>query len=344
VSAGGKTEGTIPVFDLSADANGDGYLNDAEYARRAPGKDARFLYESRMPCESYGQMRWAANPASPEFRAWAVDYHQRMLGKQPRASGLFMDNSEGKAPVEAAQVQESVAGYAQDYGIMLAEIDRALAPRWILANTAGGFAHADAVIRNNPAYFEEFAIRPLANNYLQFEDLAQLISRRMQLTKPAPYGVIDSLPQRGEPTDERMLLATLAYYYLLADPDSTFLMFYGGHEPSSPWRRHWTAAAARDVGQPIGAWSRFAQGDDPSDARRKYRVYRRDYERAVILYKPLSHADGDWKTQAALGAESATTHDLGAAYRPVSPDGSVGAPITQIRLRNGEGAILLKER
>jgi hypothetical protein len=342
VSAGGKTEGIVPVFDLSADANGDGYLNDDEYARRAPGKDARFLYESRMPCESYGQMRWAANPSTPEFRTWAVDYHLRMLAKQPKAAGLFMDNSEGKPTVAAAQIRESVANFAQDYGTMLADIDRAIAPRWILANTAGGFAQAEPVIRSNPAYFEEFAIRPLANNYLQFEDLAQLVARRIQLTKPAPYGVIDSLPQRGEPTDERMLLATLAYYYLLADPDSTFLMFYGGHEPSTTWKRHWTAAVARDIGQPSGPWSRFAEGADPSDTRRKYRVYRRDYERAVILYKPLSHADGDWKTQAGLGPDTATTHDLGAAYRPLSADGSVGAPITQIRLRNGEGTILLK--
>ncbi len=343
VSAGGKTEGVVPVFDLDADANGDGYLDDAEYARRAPGKDARFLSESRMPCESYGQMRWAVNPSSPEFRAWAVDYHLRMLRKQPRAAGLFMDNSEGKAPVSAAQVREFVAEYAQDYGTLLAELNRAIAPRWVLANTAGGFAHADAVIRNNPAYFEEFAIRPLRHNYLEFEDLAQLVARRMQLTTPAPYGVIDSHPQRGDPTDERTLLATLAYYYLLADPDSTFLMFYGGYEPSSTWREHWTAAAAYDIGQPTGPWSRFADGADPSDARRKYRVYRRMYERAVILYKPLSHADGDWKTLAGLGPETTRRpHDLGASYRPLSADGSVGAPISRIRLRNGEGAILVK--
>ncbi len=342
VSAGGEAKGVVPVFDLSADANGDGYLNDAEYARRAAGKDARFQYESRMPCESYGQMRWAANPSSPEFRAWAVDYHLRMLSKQPRATGLFMDNSEGKAPVSAAAVRESVSAYARDYGTLLAELDRAIAPRWVLANTAGGFDHADPVIRNNPAYFEEFAIRPLRHNYLQFEDLAQLIAHRIQLTTPAPYAVIDSLPERGDPTDERTQLATLAYYYLLADPDSTFLMFYGGFEPSTTWRRHWTAAAAHDIGQPSGSWSRFADGADPSEARRKYRVYRRDYERAVILYKPLSHADGDWKTLVGLGPETATTHDLEGSYRPLSADGSVGAPIRQIRLRNGEGAILLK--
>src|SRR5581483_7538822 len=61
VGAGGKTEGTVPVFDADADKDGDGYLSDAEYERRAPGKDARFVYETRMPCANYGQMRFATN-------------------------------------------------------------------------------------------------------------------------------------------------------------------------------------------------------------------------------------------------------------------------------------------
>ena len=43
VNANGGTSGVIPAFDTAADLNHDGYLTDAEYARRAPGKDARFL-------------------------------------------------------------------------------------------------------------------------------------------------------------------------------------------------------------------------------------------------------------------------------------------------------------
>src|SRR5262249_25648289 len=156
----GRTEGVIPVFDTAADANSDGYLDDAEYARRAPGKDARFIHEGRLPCTNYGQMRPAANP-SAEFRKWAVDYHVRLLGRQPLAAGLFMDNSAGKPFVEARDARESLADYAKDYGAMLAAISKSVAPRWILGNTAGGLKHADAVIQQSPAYLEEFAIRPL---------------------------------------------------------------------------------------------------------------------------------------------------------------------------------------
>jgi hypothetical protein len=339
VGATGRTEGVVPVFDDAADANGDGYLDDAEYARRAPGKDARFVHEGRLPAGGYGQMRLATNPASPEFRKWAADFHVRLLKRQPLAAGLFMDNSEGKAPVEA---RESVADYAKDYGSLLGEVGKAVAPRWTLANTAGGWAHADAVIRECPAYFEEFALRPLASNYLQFEDMAELVARRARLTSPPPYAVLDSLPQGGDPADARTQLATLAYYYLLADPDATFLMFYGGHEPSSTWKRHWTEAAAYDVGRPAGRWSRFAAGDDPSKPVMKYRVYQRAYERALVLYKPLAHKEGDWKMPSALGDETATAHDLGGTYRPLRADGALGEPVTRVRLRNGEGAILIK--
>src|SRR5262249_59887430 len=85
VEANGKTTGAIPAFDSKADTNGDGYLDDREFAHHAPGKDARLLYESRMFTESYGQMRFGTNPSGAGFRDWAVDYHQRLLKKQPLA-------------------------------------------------------------------------------------------------------------------------------------------------------------------------------------------------------------------------------------------------------------------
>jgi hypothetical protein len=344
VGAAGRSEGTVPVFDDAADANRDGYLDDAEYARRAPGKDARFVHESRMPCATYGQMRPAANSSSAAFRKWAVDHHVQLAERQPLIAGFFMDNSAGKPFVEAADVREPLADYAKDYGELLAAISKAVAPRWVMGNSAGGPAYADTVIRQNPAYLEEFAIRPLSHNYMQFEDLAATVERRARLTSPAPLGVLDGYPAGGDPTDPRTQLATLACYYLLADPEATFLMFFGGHEPATTWRRHWAPAAAFDVGKPAGSWSRIAEGDDPANPAMKYRLYRRTYERAVVLFKPLSHKPGDWKVRPTLGDDTATDHDLGEPYRPLRADGSLGEPVTRVRLRNGEGAILVKSQ
>jgi hypothetical protein len=340
VGAGNSTSGTVPVFDAAADADRDGYLNDAEYARRASGKNARFLYESRLFHMGYGQMRFAANPASSPFRDWAIDYHTRFLAGQPLADGLFVDNSGGKVPVPASQVMESVFSYAQDHAAMLAAVARALAPQWLLANTAGGATAADPVVKQGIPYFEEFAIRPLAHHYSQFEDLAAQVARRNALRSPETYAILDSYPTGGSPTDGRTQLATLAYYYLLADPESTFLMFYGGFEPATSWTRHWSPAAAYDVGQPTGSWSLFASGTDPSDARLGYRVYARSFDNALVLYKPLSYTPGHGA--GTLADVTATLHVLGGNYQVLRSDGTLGPTVNSVSLRNGEGMILIK--
>jgi hypothetical protein len=339
VNANGISQGVIPAFDYSADTNHDGYLSDAEYAHRRPGFDARFVYESRDFAGSYGQMRFATNPADLGFRSWTIDYDKRVLSGLPLAAGLFMDNSGGVAPVNPADVLEPAANYAADYGALLGALSQALAPKWILANTAAGGSKADAVIPKVAGYFEEFAIRPLANNYSQFEALAAQTAERSTLTSPAPYAILDSLPQGGSPTDPRTQLATLAYYYLLADPKTTFLDFYGGYSPGTSWSQHWSPAAAYNVGQPQGSWSLFASGTDPANAALTYRVYQRSYSNALVLYKPLSYGHGVTGT---LADATATTFALGGTYYQLHSDGTLGPAVTSVTLRNGEGAILVK--
>jgi hypothetical protein len=340
VEAKGTNAGTVPVFDTAADLNQDGYLDDTEYARRAAGKNARFLHESRLPTAAYGQMRFYTNPSNAGFRDWAVDYHLRFLKRHPLATGLFMDNSEGKLRLAQADALETVAPYPDDYGLMLSTISKAIAPRWILANTGGGGLFAHRVIRQNPAYLEEFLLRPLSHHWGFFEESAALVAQRSKLTRPAPFAILDTYPQNGSVTDPRMQLATLAYYYLLADPESTFLMFYGGYEPGTAWTRHWCPAAAYNIGQPVDKWTPFAMGADPSNPVLNYRVYQRSFEKALVLYKPLSYARG--QTTGKLGDETATRHDLKGTYRPLRADGTLGEPVTSIALRNGEGAILVK--
>ncbi len=340
VLAMGGNSGFIPAFDATADANADGYLNDAEYVGRAAGKDARFVHESRLFHSNYGQMRFATNVSSLGFRDWLTDYYTRYLAARPLADGLFMDNSNGRVPFLAVDAQEPTASYANDLGAALNGLGRALAPRFVLVNTAGGGTSADDVVRQNVAYYEEFSIRPLAHTPAQFEEIAALVGRRSALRSPAPFAVLDSLPTNGSPTDPRTQLATLAYYYLVADPATTFLNFYGGFEPGTSWTRHWAPAAAFDVGAPQGAFRLRTTGADPANAQLTYRLYERDFGNALVLYKPLSSAPG--RAPGGVGDATATTHQLGATYRPLGADGTLGAPVTSVTLRNGEGAVLVR--
>src|SRR5262249_35393455 len=220
VNAPGATHAVIPPFDYRADLNHDGYLDNAEYAHRRAGMDARLVYETRY-FNQYGQMRPFTNPSNAAFRSWVVDFHVRFLKAHPLADGLFVDNSGGRAPVDDGVVRESRADYSSDYGSMLSAIGKGIAPRWVLANTSGGQTDADGVIRQNTGYYEEFALRPLASNYQQFEFVAALIAHRQSLKNPAPYAVLDALPTGGSPTDPRTQPATPAHYHPLAHPHTT---------------------------------------------------------------------------------------------------------------------------
>jgi hypothetical protein len=341
-NSAGRNAGTIPAFDSAADANGDGYLSDAEYAKRRAGYDARFVYESRVFYPNYGANRFATNVSNPAFQAWAADYHLRLAQATPLARGFFVDNSVGKIALDPSTLAEKIDGYAADYGALLGAINKRLAPtgRWLIANTAGGGTSAEPIVRNGVSYLEEFALRPVSANYVQFEDLAATLAYRRQVSGGRAYEILDSLPTNGlDANDPRVQLSTLAMYYLLADPTLSFLMMNGGNEPASSWSRHWTDAIKFNVGKPTGTWSVYASGQDPSNKALDYKVYARKYTNALVLYKPLSYTRG---TAGTLADNTATTHVLGGTYRVVNADGTLGPPITRITLRNGEGVILAK--
>lgn len=339
VNAGGGQTGTIPPFDYAADADGDGYLSDAEYADRRAGMDARFVYESRLFYPYYGQMRFVTNPSAGAVRQWAGDYHARLLANNPLADGVFIDNATGKLPFLGVSVLEPTATFSDDSGALMNAVSRAIAPKWVLANTAGGATTADPIVAASAASFEEFLIRPLSANWSEVGDAVSVTSRRLN-TPGNPFLVIDSSPEGGARTDPRTQVATLAYYYLITDPDRTFLMFFGGDSPASSWTQHWSPVVDVDVGAPAGAMSVFATGRDPANAALTYQVLAREYGNARVLYKPLSYARG--QGEGTTADDTATTHLLGGTYRVVGADGTPGPAVTSVTLRNGEGAILLK--
>jgi hypothetical protein len=340
VGANGSTAGVIPAFDYAADKNGDGYLDDSEYATRAAGKDARFVYETRLFYPYYGQMRFVTNPSDPLVARWTADYTKRLLAANPLADGVMLDNSLGKIAVDGISLAESTSTYGTDLGRLIQTTWSAIAPKFVLSNTAGGQAAADPVVAASAASLEEFMLRPTDATWSNVNDVAALVSRRLGTTTPSPYLVIDTTPGATSPSDPRTQIGTLAYYYLVADPDKTFLMMNGGYAPASSWTDHFTQAINVDVGKPTAAMTTYATGTDPQNAALTYKVFGRTYGNALVLYKPRSYAAG--KGTGTTDDATATTHALGGNYRAVNADGTLGPVINQITLRNGEGAVLIK--
>ncbi len=340
VGANGTDKGTIPAFDQTADKDGDGYLTDAEYAGRKTGSDARFAYESRLFYPYYGQMRFVTNPSSTAVRTWAADYHERLLNANPLADGLFVDNSHGKLPFEGTPVKESVVSFTDDLAAMIDNVTRRVAPKWTVSNTAGSVAEADGITAASTAAFEEFLLRPNSVNWSGLENVAALVARRLAADAPSPYLILDSYPDTKATTDPRTRSAVLAYYYLLADPDKTFLMFFGGYQPAAAWRNVFVPAAAVDVGQPTAAMTVWATGTDPQRSDLAYRVYGREYGKALVLFKPTSFAPG--KAAGTTDDATVTRHQLAGNYRVLNSDGTLGPIVTSVSLRNGEGVTLMK--
>lgn len=332
-------KGTIPAFDSTADANQDGYLTDAEYAKRRAGFDARFIHESRLFYPYYGPMRYVTNPASAGVKAWAVDFSKRQLAANPLYNGLFIDNSNGKLPFTGTAVVESTVNYTADAAALVGAVWRGVSPKLVFANTVGSIKEADGIAANVPGTVEEFLLRPTEASWSRFNDVVDIVKRRLA-TPNAPYLILDSHPGSQSVSDPRVQIGTLAYYYLLGDPDRTMLMMFGGYKPSAAWQDGWITAAETDIGQPREAFRTLATGKDPENTKLEYRIYSRDYDKALVLYKPRSYASG---TTGTINDSTATTHQLNGRYRLLNANGSLGPVITQITLRNGEGAVLIKQ-
>lgn len=339
VNARGQTTGTIPAFDYSADRDGDGYLNDQEYGVRRSGFDARFIHETRLFYPFYGQMRFVLNPTSDVVKNWSAGYHAALLAAATKADGVFLDNASGRIPFAGTSVQESTADFTVESARLIDAIRRAAGGRAVVANTAGGRTEANAVTAAAGIAFEEFLLRPNSATWQQVADATELINGR--LAAGATSVILDSLPaSTANMTDPRTQLGALSYYYLLADPIRTYFMIWGGFAPSAAWSKKWILAAAVNVGQPMGSTTTFAEGADPQNAKLTYKVLARSYENALVLFKPVSYKLG--QGTGTTDNATATTHILNGNYRELRADGTLGAVVTRITLRNGEGAVLMK--
>lgn len=66
-------------------------------------------------------------------------------------------------------------------------------------------------------------------------------------------------------------------------------------------------------------------------------VWRRDFTKAIVLHRPAS-----WNTTDSEYTTYSSAMALGGTYYPLNADGTTGSAVTEIALRAGEGAILMK--
>jgi hypothetical protein len=170
------------------------------------------------------------------------------------------------------------------------------------------------------------------------------------------YKSLDSALDRQGHLD-RDRITGLAGYYLALHGPVYYCAYPGTHHGRDKRLTSWFDAIAYDIGAPLQyGFSTEWAGNDPSwpvqngsefttqyDNLKKqypqfeYKVFSRRFEKALVLFRARTNSCTE-----IYDSRSATTHPLDGWYRPLKADGTVGAPINTITLKNWEGAILIK--
>jgi hypothetical protein len=147
-----------------------------------------------------------------------------------------------------------------------------------------------------------------------------------------------SYPRGNSATSvQRGKLWELASYYMVVPSTPKKLGLQLENKWDKPYSTLWIKAQEANIGHPRAARVQMSSGTDAQ--RNAYIVYTRDFDRALVVLR----LQQGWGAHT-YGDPTAITIPLSAKEKwlPLAADGSVGAAVTSIRLRNGEAAILLK--
>ncbi|MFH0774228.1 MAG: hypothetical protein V2A53_01855, partial [bacterium] len=345
----GGVESVINGWDPANDRDNNGTVSDSELPFINGSATARNREEARVSIEGNQGIHYRANMGNSFYSQTMVDFIQeRMeedLGGGVKWDGIHFDClGTGDIPlpviISGGEVIEypDTRNYGEDYIGFLDETRRRIGNNLI----------SGLVFDVSPIHFkvdllaEEFSFG-CGSRIDTFESKSNLLNFQRILGAKHPFQHWISLYKKlGTETEEIMnrdKILGLAYFYLLADLRYDYYQSWGGECYGSAYtQKWWTKACEFDVGSPLGDWYVFAEGKDPSDIEKTYKVYARRYTKACILAKPMPA----WNSKS-YSTDSTTLHILDRTYRPLKADKTLGEPISTISLRNAEGAILIPQ-
>ena len=301
----------------------------------------------RVQVKIWDSQRFAINPGDAGQRAYQVDRLSRVAQGE---DGVFLDEFGGGMSGVSKPTDEfaTPAAYMTSETELIAKVHEAIKPRFLLINigeywspadsaivVAGGGAHLE---RTNfpftdrlPARWTQIDNLLALNVYTEFVTLwtyTDWMRARSSNFKSFAGGMYSSQIERGQ-------LMQLASYYMAvpADPSRYSL------DMQNMWNVRpdtaWMAAVEVDVGHPREVRHSIASGTDA--AGRKYRIYARDFDHAYVVIRPQAN----WRPQIYADSTGIVV-PLPAPMRPLRRDGSLGAAVRSVTLRNVEAAILFK--
>ncbi len=313
-----------------------------------------FLHTSTSKSEStrlrvhiWDSDRWLINPSDPGARAYTIDRYRRLA---QGTGGVFIDEAASGDILPRARggVEFRQDRYEADYTSLLAAIKRELGNKTIMLNTAEytkPFDRANAVAAG-AVHLELFNNPMLSQMVLRWQWVEELLSAGVDvdLVSPYPASWADEhsyqYPKGNYATSgQRLRMWELASYYMVVGQNPDGLYFHlKAPNWQTPLTDYWLPAVEANIGHPISARSEKAQGIDPTG--QNYTIYQREFDRALILIR----AQRGWGAQN-YKDNTAVEVSLpsGESWLPLRADGTLGAPVTKVKLRNSEALILVKK-
>ncbi len=306
---------------------------------------------SRLNPHIWTSNRFVGNPTDPGWRAYTID-RMKWIVKEDDVGGIFLDEVDrGNAAKYYSSSREfegaDSTAWQNALVSLISDIRKAIAPKMLQINSAGysgrdwekalgaaaGSVHLETL---NRATQELPSVWNVVDWYLDHDVYTDFVGletwsdlARQSMAKRYPGGDYASPPLRGK-------MVQLASYYMVvpSDPQRLGLQIENvrGFVPDSVAMR----VMEYDVGHPLGARRVVLDQRDPLGQRA--RVYRRDFDHAIVMIRPVAY----W-ADTVMTDETKVKVPLpeGGPWLRVEPDGTT-MPITDLWMRNSDAAILVR--
>lgn len=233
---------------------------------------------------------------------------------------------------DAASVAQMAAERAAFPGkVIMPNTAEYLAPYDIALMTAAGYAHMEKM--NNPL------VSALPSRW---SSVSAAMAAGVVVELVAAYTWSDTLPSSyvaGNYASPilRLKMAELASYYMIRPVDASKMLLDQDNFWTVAPGHSWLVAEEADIGAPTAARSLIAKGTD--GVGQTYQVYARDYDRALVLMRPIiSSAPSDYTDASKVTVALPDGH----TWYFLDADGTTRGPVSSVDLRVAEAVIVTK--
>jgi hypothetical protein len=331
--------------------------------------ETAFLHRAGQPATLANRLKpfgwdtyiWIINPGDPGLIAYQTERFRRLAANE---DGLFIDvqgsgdlsrylfDATGRSSeyTNSGTTWPPTGQYYTDYVALLRTLKSAVGSKTLQPNTAMYAFDADlANVSAAGATHMEKSNNPLYSGLpgtWSWIDKLLAASASVNFVDALDYSDMSAVSVRfGSRSDSayhRIKMVELASYYMVVPHSPEKLQLQLVNEWSRPFSTVWITAQEANIGHPTAVRRQVSDGIVSTDpAGQHVAVYERDFDRALVIVRPQT----GWGTQRYDDASAVSVPlPAGETWLPLNADGTLGAPVTSIKLRNAEAAILIKQR